>query len=168
MRSALARFGLLIFLAPLAGCQPPLQSGATGSAASLESQAASGVAHDLSQDEAQGGHTLKKHVGRSDDQLRERLRRERNISAASTYTDRATAERSIAAALQQNTSKLQKWLSREGGHPNLVLDYDSPQPIGRTMRRGADQAEPCSHSVVVLKWNGPNDYHVLTSYPECR
>ena len=30
--------------------------------------------HDLSRDEEQGGHTLRKHVGRSDSELSERLR----------------------------------------------------------------------------------------------
>ena len=169
MRSASQRLAVWLFVALLAGCQPPPQSaGKDQTPGSSGAETTSSAAHDLSQDESRGGHTLKKHVGRSDDQLRERLRRERNISAASTYTDRATAERAIGAALQQNAGKLQRWLAREGGHPNLVLDYDSDQPIGRTMRRGEDRAEPCSHAVVVLKWNGPDDYYVLTSYPECR
>ena len=39
---------------------------------------------DLVADEAKGGHTLARHVERTDAQLRERLERERNISAAST------------------------------------------------------------------------------------
>src|SRR6516162_11886111 len=42
-------------------------------AAGLPTSGSPGSPHDLSQDEAQGGHTLKKHVGRTDDQLRERL-----------------------------------------------------------------------------------------------
>ena len=25
-----------------------------------------------------------------------------------------------------------------------------------------------SHATIVLKWTGPNNYYVLTSYPECR
>ena len=66
-----------------------------------------------------------------------------------------------------NREKIQRWLEREGGHPNLVLDYDSDHPVGRTIRRGEEQAEPCSHALVVLKWDGERQYHVLTSYPEC-
>ena len=126
--------------------------------------------HDLSQDEAAGGHTLQKHVGRTDDDLRERLRRERNISAASTYTDRAAAEFAVGAALQQNQEKINRWLNRDGGHANLVIDYDgdTAHPIGRTMNRGDDQSRPCSHALVVLKWDGDRNYHVLTTYPECR
>ena len=26
----------------------------------------------------------------------------------------------------------------------------------------------CAHALVVLKYAGPNDFYVLTSYPECR
>jgi hypothetical protein len=130
----------------------------------------SGVSHDLSQDESAGGHTLRKHVGRTDDQLQERLRHERNISAASTWTDRETAERAVGIALQQNHDKIDRWLNRSEGHPNLVIDYDGDvsRPIGRSLRRNAGQPEPCAHATIVLRWAGPNDYYVLTSYPECR
>jgi len=125
---------------------------------------------DLSQDEAAGGHTLRKHVGRSDEELRQRLHQERNIAAASTWSDRATAERAVGTAIEQNREKIERWLNRQGGHPNLVVDYDGDpsHPIGRTLRRDADQTEPCSQATVVLRWTGPNDYYVLTSYPECR
>ena len=122
---------------------------------------------DLSQDEAAGGHILRKHVGQTDDQLRERLERERNITGASTYTDRAAAEHAVGAAIAQSQTD-SGWLSRSGGHPNLVLDYDSEDPVGRTINRGENQSRPCGHALVVLKYAGPNDYYVLTSYPECR
>jgi hypothetical protein len=130
----------------------------------------SGAVRDLSQDESAGGHTLRKHVGRTEDQLRERLRHERNISAASTWTDRDTAERAVGTALEQNRGKVDRWESREGGHPNLVIDYDgdASHPIGRSLRRDADQPEPCAHATIVLRWVPPQGYYVLTSYPECR
>jgi len=125
--------------------------------------------HDLSRDEAAGGHTLRKHVGRTNDQLRERLRHEHEISAASTWTDRNTAERAVGSALAQNDDRIQRWLARDS-HSNLVLDYDGDpaHPIGRSLRRDADQPEPCTHATIVLKWSGPGSYYVLTSYPECR
>ena len=100
----------------------------------------------------------------------ERLRHEHNISAASTWNDRETAERAVGVALQQNRDKIDRWLNRSGGHPNLVIDYDgdASHPIGRSLARGADEPQPCAHATVVLKWTGPNEYYVLTSYPECR
>ncbi|HKS72026.1 MAG TPA: RNase A-like domain-containing protein [Terriglobales bacterium] len=154
-------------LAVLIACQSPAtQSAPTATTPLPATPSLPSLRRDLSQDEEAGGHTLKKHVGRTDEQLRERLRRERNISAASTYTDKDTAERAVGQALQQNQGKIDRWLNREGGHPNLVIDYDSPQLLGRTMHRGDNQSQPCSHALVVLKWDG-GTYHVLTTYPEC-
>jgi hypothetical protein len=159
--------GLLLLVT--SACQaPPQEPDKTPAPGGVERTL--GSPHDLSQDEKSGGHTLKKHVGRGDEQLRQRLERERGISAASTYTDRETAERVVGAALQHEQPKIRRWLERGGGHPNLVLGYDGDlaHPIGRTLRRGEDQATPCSHAIVVLKWSGLGDYYVLTSYPECR
>ena len=123
---------------------------------------------DLSQDEVAGGHILRRHVGQTDDELRERLERERGITGASTYTDRSTAEHAVGAAIADSQDRIQRWLNRSGGHPNLVLDYDSPVPIGRTINRGESEARPCAHALIVLKYARPNEYYVLTSYPECR
>lgn len=123
---------------------------------------------DLSQDEAAGGHVLRKHVGQTDDQLRQRLQEEPNISGASTYTDRVAGEHAIGTAIAENRQRIQGWLARSGRHTNLVLDYDSPNPIGRTLNRGESQPRSCSHALVVLKYDAPDSYHVLTSYPECR
>ncbi len=102
-------------------------------------------------------------------QLRARLESER-IAAASTYTDRETAEETVGATLERERTRVQQWESRSGRRPNLALDYigvDS-HPIGRTMRRGDKESRPCANAVVVLKSDGANGYYVLTSYPECR
>jgi hypothetical protein len=109
-------------------------------------------------------------VGRADNELRERLAEEPNISAASTWTDRRTAEQAVALALDQSREKVERWMSRSGRHPNLVIDYDGDpsHPVGRTLRRGEAKSEPCSHAVIVLRWAGDEGYYVLTSYPECR
>lgn len=163
---------LLLALSGLLACQPSGSAGASAATPehSNRSPAASfaGPARDLSQDEAAGGHILHKHVGQTDDQLLARLDHERNISGASTYTDRATAERAVGAAIAQSHDRIQRWLDRSGGHPNLVLDYDSGQALGRTINRGETESHPCSHALVVLKYEPPSGYYVLTSYPECR
>ena len=155
----------------LVSCQPPASS---NSGATIQTENSfprnTPVAsfRDLSRDEAAGGHILRKHVGQTDNELRERLDRERNITGASTYTDRATAEQAVGAAIAHSQERIQRWLDRSGGHPNLVLDYDSDVPVGRTINRGESQSRPCAHALVVLKYSGPSDYYVLTSYPECR
>lgn len=154
----------LVLAAVMAACTHPPNSG------NVQSGPVSATAsRDLSQDEAAGGHTLKKHVGRTDAELRERLEHEREISAASTWNDRGSAEAAIGAAIVDQNNKISRWLGRDS-HPNLVLDDDGDpaHPFGRTLRRGEDRVEPCAHAVIVLKWDGPNSYHVLTAYPECR
>lgn len=125
--------------------------------------------HDLSVDESLGGHTLARHVGKTDAELDDRLRRERQISAASTYSDRVTAERTVAAALESAGGTLSSWQRRSGRRPNLALHYiDRSGAIGRSLFRGARSTVPCDRAVVVLKWDDrARRSFVLTSYPDC-
>jgi len=123
---------------------------------------------DLSIDESMGGHTLARHVGKSDAELRERLKREKQISAASTYTDRDAAERAAGAALASGGDELANWQKRSGRRPNLVLHFADPDhPLGRSLSRGQRTATPASRALVVLRWDvRANRFYVLTSYPE--
>ena len=135
---------------------------------SSESRAASGDRYDLGRDEQRGGHTLDKHVGRADEELRERLNRERDISAASTWTDRATAEETVAAALRANQNKIDRWNERGYPRSNFALHFDAGHTVGRTMHHGETTSEPCSSAVVVLKADRDGGFFVLTTYPEGR
>jgi hypothetical protein len=128
----------------------------------------SGSRYDLAKDEARGGHTLSKHVGRTDDELRERLLRERNITAASTWTDRATAGSVIAEALRAERGRLERWMRRGYPRANLALHYDAGRPIGRSLRRGEDQVVNATEAVIVLRADGLDSFYVLTAYPEAR
>jgi len=125
-----------------------------------------GPSHDLASDERAGGHTLRKHVGRTDDELRQRLAQE-DISASSTYTDRAAAQFAVGNALVENSNRIEQWMARSS-HPNLVLDYRGNQPVGRTLHRGDSSSRPCADAKVVLRWLSSSEFYVLTSYPECR
>ena len=115
-----------------------------------------------------GGHTLARHVGKTDAELAARLRREPEISSASTYTDRRTAERSVAAALASGDGKFAAWQRRNGRRPNLVLYYaDRGTPLGRSLSRGQQASVACYRAIVVLRWDERlNRFYVLTSYPE--
>lgn len=122
---------------------------------------------DLRADEARGGHTIARHVGRSDDQLRQRLRDEPDISAASSYTDLPTAQQAVGAVLAAKSAELRKWEQRSGSRLNLVLRLDLHEVIGRSIEQGESRASDCTNAVVVLRWAG-NSWFVLTSYPEDR
>lgn len=124
---------------------------------------------DLGADERCGGHTLARHVGRTNAQLAQRLREQPDISAASTYPDKDTAELVVGAALARDRSKVKSWSARRGSRPNLALRYRAPKtkPIGRSWQRGKVAPESCFDAVVVLRWDtGRSTFCVLTSYPE--
>jgi hypothetical protein len=129
--------------------------------------AGTGQRYDLSRDEERGGHTLRKHVGRTDDELRQRLQREGNISAASTWTDRSAAEETVAAALQAERGKIENWQRRGERRPNLALHFDAGHEIGRSLVRGATEVVRCTEAVIVLRADGVA-FYVLTTYPETR
>lgn len=133
-----------------------------------ERRAESVERYDLERDEQRGGHTLKKHVARTDEQLHERLERERNISAASTWTDRDTAEAVVAEALGAERSRVESWMRRGYPRANLALHYDAGRAIGRSLRRGDDAIVDCTSAVIVLRADGPDSFYVLTTYPEAR
>lgn len=142
----------------------PAAGAATGNSAA---SADNSPKRDLDQDEERGGHTLRRHVGKTDADLRLRLEGE-EISGASTYTDLDTAERIVAAALDADRERIEAWANRPGSrHPNLVLRYQADHPIGRTLPRNSDTPVTCNHALVVLKWSSPGQFFVLTSYPDC-
>lgn len=134
----------------------------------VSSSAEAAKRRDLLRDEKRGGHTLSRHVGLSDGALRERLQRDQRISAASTYTDRATAEEAVAAAIKAGKKRIDQWASREGSRTNLVVEWaGSGRVLGRSLRRGAKEPVPCTRALVILKWDPQSEiYYVLTSYPE--
>lgn len=129
---------------------------------------ASSAGYDLERDEQRGGHTLTRHVARTDDELRDRLERERNISTASTWTDRGTAEAVVAEALATERSRVESWMRRGFPRANLALHYNAGRAIGRSLRRGDAQTVQCSRAVIVLRADGPASFYVLTTYPEAR
>jgi hypothetical protein len=124
---------------------------------------------DLAADERCGGHTLERHVGKTNRQLADRLRQQPDIAAASTYPDRSTAEAVVGAALDGERARVASWSGRRGPRPNLALHYTSPgpRPIGRSWQRGKIAPDGCFQAVVVLRWDvSRGAFCVLTSYPE--
>jgi hypothetical protein len=157
----------------LTGCnRAPKDNPAPGaipahSAAASDQHPATRSLHDLSADEAMGGHTLARHVGKTDAELLARLRRETQIASASTYSDRETAEQVIGTVLESPGRSFDAWLKRTGRRPNFVLWYAADRTIGRTISRGRTSSSPCRFARIVVRWDERRSrYFVLTSYPE--
>jgi hypothetical protein len=143
-----AFFFLALGLAVLTGCgqapAPERRSGEEAQHTAVESAGRTAGRYDLERDEERGGHTLARHVARTDAQLAERLERERNISAASTWTDRDTAEEVVGEALRAERGRVENWMRRAFPRTNLALHYDAGRVIGRSLRRGESQAACCA------------------------
>jgi CDI toxin RNase A-like protein len=174
--SLLAAISLLLALA-VTGCERPKPSTPAAAPAAVPPEASAPVdrsakpssSRDLSADEAMGGHTLARHVGKTDDELRERLRREPSISSASTYTDRATAEFVVGQALSSAPRGFASWRRRTGRRANFVIHFGADRVIGRTIARGRLEATPCERALIVVRWDERRQrFYVLTSYPEER
>jgi Bacterial CdiA-CT RNAse A domain len=75
-----------------------------------------------------GGHTLAKHVGKTEDFLRTRLATEPHIDAASTFYNREIAEEWLSAVLHDNQSKIVTWLSRST--KEFILWGRAAEPLG--------------------------------------
>lgn len=56
---------------------------------------------------------MEKHIGKTHEQLLDRLRQEPNIPAASTFHDRATAELAISNVINENKNKIKKLSQRK-------------------------------------------------------
>ncbi|MFP3813953.1 RNase A-like domain-containing protein, partial [Bacillus sp. SIMBA_005] len=75
--------------------------------------------------EQKGGHLVKRHVGKTDEELLERLKSNSKISGSSTFEDITTAEKVVNDILNnpKNIKKIDKWLSNPNSRPTLPLRY---------------------------------------------
>ena len=113
--------------------------------------------------EAAGGHLLDRHVGQTLAQLEARLRRERLIPAASTFTDRVQAEAAVSELLTRNAVQIARWLG--GSSAEAVVRADLGRPVGLILRRGTSVPVPGSAVKAVLVRDGsPLGYHVATAF----
>ena len=169
--SAIAALLLCLAAMHAGGCGNAPAPGNSGAKSSSPAQTAATAKsgkerYDLERDEQRGGHTLSRHVARTDAELAQRLERERNISAASTWTDRAAAEDTVAEALRDKQERVENWMRRGYPRPNLALHYSAGRPVGRSLRRGDSASVTCTDAVIVLRADGPDGFYVLTAYPE--
>lgn len=112
-----------------------------------------------------GGHTIERHINKSDAYLRNRLNTS-GISAASTFYELNQAGQVIYNAINNNSSRVNSWINGSGGH-RLVLTYTHRKAIGKVLRRGASSPSSSSRFKVVLERRGCSGYayKILTAYP---
>lgn len=112
---------------------------------------------------AHNGHTIARHVGKSDAWLLARLTSQEHIPAASTFPDLATANRIANAVLA--VTDVAGWLA-SGQRQTLNARRCFDQPVGRGIRRGEDSPRPLSCAVVRMQRTGKATFVIFTAYPE--
>ena len=102
----------------------------------------------LAAHEAAGGHTLLRHLGKSDAELVARVQAQPRITGASTWNSRAIAEGSIAEVLSTNAGQVRSWLS--GSSQKLVLNGRAADTVGRYVAQRSINVQNVSGIRVVL------------------
>ncbi|MEK4397822.1 T7SS effector LXG polymorphic toxin [Bacillus sp. FSL K6-2860] len=121
----------------------------------------------LATHESRGGHLIERHVGKTDEELLERLKSNPKITGSSTFNDRMTAERVADSVLgdPKSVDKIQKWLSDPNSRPTLPLKYKGDgEVIGRSVSRNSEVVENVTNAKIILK-KDENGGFILTGYP---
>jgi len=115
--------------------------------------------------EALGGHTIKEHVARGIIDLTSRLASNSKLKAASSFLDKETAGRAIAAGLRAEAGDIAQWLA--GSDKVLSFTHDVGRTIGYTLDRGATQFRDVSAVRIVLQRDprSSTGYLIKTAYP---
>jgi len=110
-----------------------------------------------------GGHTILKHVGRTEAQLRERLRLEPKKEIVSSFVNLEQAEWAISETMRANAWKIQAW-TKAPTEP-LRLNKDVGRKVGYALIRKTDTLVDSSKVSVVLKYRRYNGmpYYILTA-----
>lgn len=139
---------------------PDLPDGPDGPGAPVEVPGGGLQAH-----EDAGGHLIERHVGKSEEWLVDRVRRD-NISAASSFRDIDEAEHFVAATLSGHQGRIDAWVDGQGGN-RLVVDASFDASTGISVKRGDSSVEDVFSVRLVLERSNQLDtgYRIVTGYP---
>lgn len=121
----------------------------------------------LAAEEAAGGHTILKHVGQTEAQLRARLLAEKRIPAATTFASLREAEHAVADALRANKDAIQEWARTSRVGDKKIVQFDAGRVIGAGVVRATNRMHSMTGVIVVLRKEISQNrvYFVFTAYP---
>ncbi|GAA5108968.1 hypothetical protein GCM10023339_08540 [Alloalcanivorax gelatiniphagus] len=111
------------------------------------------------------GHTIERHVGKSEQDMLERLQRRPDLRRTSTFEDEAAAEKFIASVLKRRSADVESWL--EGPGKRLTLIEEMGERTGTTIARDGSAHSPTAIRVVLeADGNAPSGWRILTAFPD--
>lgn len=123
----------------------------------------------LADDERVGGHTIERHVGRTEADLRRRLAASPGLNRASSFDTLETAEAVVRETLERNARRIAAWLRADpnDGRPR-AFHLTTDRVLGHGVIRGSCRYVPMRRATVVLRktWRLDRGFYVLTAYPE--
>lgn len=142
----------------------PLLAGFAGAARALAIRRGAVV---LVSEEAAGGHTLAKHVGRTESQLAKRLADEPRRQAASTFRTLREAEQVVGETLRANKAAIAEWAKTASPGSRKVLMHVSNRDVGNVLLRSTGRLQGTTKLRLVLQKVQQSDkvYFVLTAFP---
>ncbi|MCY4726878.1 hypothetical protein NYO98_11370 [Nocardioides sp. STR2] len=118
----------------------------------------------LREHEVPPGHTLERHVGKSADELLQRLE-STGRRQASSFVDQAHAERCIERVLTRFEAEIEAW-RRAGGSDKLVLRSDLDERTGTIALGDGTMVEATAVRVVLIPSKNASGWQLLTAYPD--
>ncbi|MGQ8774881.1 RNase A-like domain-containing protein [Serratia sp. NA_112.1] len=97
-----------------------------------------------------GGHTIARHVGKSPEELLQRLASSPGMQSASTFTDLRTAEKAISQTLKTNRQAIKQWAGYPSSANVLELTHSTGNTVGFGFRQGSTVRLTTSGVRVVL------------------
>jgi hypothetical protein len=119
-------------------------------------------------EEAVGGHTIARHVGLTEQQLRLRLANQPKIPAATTFKTLKDAESCVGEAIRANKPAIKVWAKNANIGQAKGFSYDAGRIIGEGVIRSTNQMQKMSKMIIVLRKVKEQNriYFVLTAYPK--
>jgi len=122
----------------------------------------------LAVEETAGGHTIARHVGRTEAQLRARLAAQNRIPVASSFRTLKDAEYFVAKAIRANKKAIKEWAKHATAGHSKAFPYDAGRVVGEGVVRSTGQLQSMTKMVVVVRKVQEQNriYYILTSYPK--
>jgi hypothetical protein len=126
------------------------------------------IEHEAAAGSRLGGHTILKHIGKTEAELRARLLAQTGIPAASTFSSLEVAERTLYQALRANRAAVEAWARVAAPGARQAFFYTAQETVGQGVVRASNSLVQMSNVRFVLKMEAYQGklYYILTAFPE--